>query len=584
MDLTIPAAARGELAAAYLQAVVTLGLAGLCAFLWVRYRKPYYAAWAAAWGLFALRLGVIISFLYSDDLFWLYAHQVFTGWTALALLWAALVFALQLSLRRWMLVLALFPPLWSYVAIYELDNFLLAALPAVLFLSGATLWTALTFLRHRRRTGSSAAALLGMAFLLWSLHHLDYPFLRARGVWNPWGYYLDLLFVLAVGTGILLLVQEDLHRGLRAITDVTGDLQRGVGDTSVDALAAVLERMLTLPGVRGAGMVVPGEDGLRLTRGHGVAEAWTGAQPPAGLAAVAERALTSGDPVVRRGDGAEGRFPYTAALPVSGPGGPVGALVLVGDARDPFTALDSAFLRALGQQVGTALETQRLYDRLQRRTAELERLQARMVHQHEEERRRLSRELHDETAQVLAAVKMQLGMLREQLADEHAARLDRSLELMSQGIQSIRDAVRGLRPAPLDDLGLAPALQALARDFTDREALDVDSSIPDTLPPLPPERELALYRALQEGLANVARHAAAEHVQVRVAERDGRIHLVVSDDGRGLPPDLDPFAGSRTGLAGLRERVAAAGGRIAFLPAERGATLEVILPVDGEAA
>jgi signal transduction histidine kinase len=85
----------------------------------------------------------------------------------------------------------------------------------------------------------------------------------------------------------------------------------------------------------------------------------------------------------------------------------VGALVIVGEARDPFTVLDNRFLLAFGQQVGAALANADLHRDLQVRTEELERLQARMVHQHEEERNRLWRELHDETAQVLAALNLQ---------------------------------------------------------------------------------------------------------------------------------------------------------------------------------
>ena len=96
----------------------------------------------------------------------------------------------------------------------------------VLFLSLATLWTGWVFLQYRRRVDSSGATLLAVAFGLWGLHHLDYPFLRARGAWNPWGYYIDILLMLAVGAGLLLLVLDDLRRGLGALSALSGDLQR----------------------------------------------------------------------------------------------------------------------------------------------------------------------------------------------------------------------------------------------------------------------------------------------------------------------------------------------------------------------
>jgi len=155
MDLTVPDAARSELAAAFFQAAITLALAVLCAWLYRRYRKPYFGWWAVAWSLYVLRLVAIISFVLSGDRNWLYWHQVITGWTALALLWAALVFSQQLRWRQGYLALVLFPPLWSYVAIYRLDSFLLAAGPAVLFLSGATLWTAWAFFRYHRQARST---------------------------------------------------------------------------------------------------------------------------------------------------------------------------------------------------------------------------------------------------------------------------------------------------------------------------------------------------------------------------------------------------------------------------------------------
>src|SRR3954465_11771463 len=109
-----PLAHPVELDAALLQAAITAALAALSAFLYARYRKPYFAWWAGAWGLYFLRIGAITSFLLSADRTWLYWHQVVTGWTALALLYAALVFSRQIRWRPWFLALILFPPLWSY--------------------------------------------------------------------------------------------------------------------------------------------------------------------------------------------------------------------------------------------------------------------------------------------------------------------------------------------------------------------------------------------------------------------------------------------------------------------------------------
>src|SRR3954468_5278521 len=120
MQSPLPPVASDELAAALLQAVITAALAAVCVFLFQRHRKAYFAWFATAWMLYLLRLGAIGSFLLTGKRPWLYVHQVITGLTALALLWAALVFSRQLVWRWQSLLVALFPPLWSIVAIYRL--------------------------------------------------------------------------------------------------------------------------------------------------------------------------------------------------------------------------------------------------------------------------------------------------------------------------------------------------------------------------------------------------------------------------------------------------------------------------------
>lgn len=614
-DVQVPPTALlvSELAATLLQAAVTTGVAVLCAHLYVRYRRSWFGWFAVAWSVYVARLFCILSFLLTGERVWLYWHQVTTGWTALALLWASLVFSKQLRLRPAYLWIGLFPPLWSYIAIYQLDHFLWAALPAVLFLSGATAWTGWVFWRHHRIAHSSGARLLAISFALWGLHHLDYPFLRAQGAWTPWGYYLDISFVLLVAAGLVLLVLDDLGRGVRALSALSGDLQRRASGQRQerDPVDTLLVRPLALPGVRGAAMFLfdavsssddeapadmmervlarahargeapPPADALargRFISGAGVCSTWTGGTAQHEVHDALGRMRVTRRPQIVAAAGAQ---PFVAVLPVGSGAQLVGALVMAGDVRNPFTALDDDFLLALGQQVGAALDQWALDRQLAARTQALERLSARMVRQHEDERRRLSRELHDETAQVFSAVKMQLEALRPLLAPDASPRLDRTLSLVDTGIASIRQVTSDLRPMLLDDLGLRPALHSLVTDFTERTGLLVVFGAPPALPLLPDDADLAVFRALQEALSNIVRHADAQRVDVTVVVDDTTLTLVVRDDGRGFPTlhngrlkDTE----HRMGLTGMRERLLAVGGALAIANRTPGAELTISVP------
>ncbi len=630
-----------EVAATLLQAAVTTGVAALCVHLFARYRRSWFGWFAVAWGVYVARLLCILSFLLTGELAWLYWHQVTTGWTALALLWASLVFLRELAPRPAYLWLVLFPPLWSYVAIYELDHFLWAALPAVLFLSGATLWTGWVFWRHHRIAHSTGARLLAISFGLWGIHHLDYPFLRAQGAWAPWGYYLDISFILLVAAGLVLLVLDDLGRGVHALSALSGDLQRRASGTREenDPVDTLLMRPLALPGVRGSAMFLfdvvspsagssavqsetptegmafgvavngegsAGDDGSmtdllervlarsrvrvssdfsdllargRFIKGSGVCSKWIGGiAQPAVHAALRRMQYTRRPQMVAAASGQ----PFVAVLPVVAGAELVGALVMAGDVRNPFTALDDNFLLALGQQVGAALDQWALDRQLATRTEALERLSARMVRQHEEERRRLSRELHDETAQVFSAVKMQLGALRPLLSPSAEPRLDRTLSLVDTGIASIRQVASDLRPTLLDDLGLRPALHSLVTDFTERSGLSVSFSARASLPLLTEDSDLAVFRALQEALSNIIRHADATRVDVTVGVTERVLELVVSDDGRGFPTLRNGnlrHTEHRMGITGMRERLLAVQGCLTIENTLPGARLTITVPL-----
>lgn len=598
MDPTALPASPSELAAAYLQLVVTLGLMVLCAILHRRYRRRYFGLWAVAWGVYAMRLVAIITFLSTGARVWLFWHQVVTGWTAAALLWASLVFVRRLEWRGTYAGLVLFPVVWSFVAIYVLDSFLWAAGPMIAFLSLTTAAAGWAFLRYDRLVRSPAARFLAVVLFLWALHHLDYPLLRARGAWNPWGYYIDITFETAVGLGILFLVLEDLDQGLSSLTALSGELQGGLRGEEPMA-EAMLRRALSLRGVHGSALWIATSEGGHFVQGAGVAALWPFEGAPDSAQAAAERVRAEGVPRVARsaprgaggseesawgGEETSEEYAYTAALPVLGDEGVVGALVVVGEARDPFTVLDNRFLLAFGQQVGAALATEDLHRDFQARTEELERLQARMIHQHEEERNRLWRELHDETAQVLAALNLQLGVIAERSDAAIAPALDRARTLLGEGIKGIRSVTRDLRPVALDDLGLLPSLRALARDFGGGDGPDVAFSAPSGAPRLGDDAEGALYRSMQEALSNAFRHGARERVQVVLDVEDDAVSLTVTDDGPGFPEDAVHRLRGRGGLAGIRERVTSLGGDFVMENAEGGgARVRVRLPTASKA-
>jgi signal transduction histidine kinase len=347
-------------------------------------------------------------------------------------------------------------------------------------------------------------------------------------------------------------------------------------------LDALLARPLTLPSVRGAALYRA--DLGQFEQGAGVCSDWASRAPqPAEQqrldAALVARRATMHDTWAAP-DGAL-RLPFAAVLPVSDADGPRGALVIVGEARTPFAALDERFLTALGQQVGSALATASLTDALAQRSAELERLSGQMLRQYEEQRQRLSRELHDETAQVLSALKMELGVIRRVVPDADQGRVDDALTLVDVGIRSIRAVTDELRPPLLEDLGLVPALRSLVDDVAGRSGLTTQFTVEDQAGTrLAADAELALFRAVQEGIANVLRHAEASRLTVTLRHTPAAVDLTLEDDGRGFDPAA--IREGAMGLTGMRERVAALGGRLSVTAtAGRGTTLRISLPGEG---
>ena len=191
------------------QALVTLLLALVYLGLWWGQRRPYFLTWAGAWGLYAGRLGLISAYLVTERLTWLFVHQLATGGTALLLLGAAFQFAPERPSGRRPVVFAVAAALWIGVSLYGVHNFAVGGLTSAIALSAVTLWTGLVFWRHWRRTRSVSAAVLAGTFVIWGLHHLDYPLLRPLGSGVLYGAFADVLLIVVAATATLFLVLSE---------------------------------------------------------------------------------------------------------------------------------------------------------------------------------------------------------------------------------------------------------------------------------------------------------------------------------------------------------------------------------------
>jgi signal transduction histidine kinase len=207
--------------------------------------------------------------------------------------------------------------------------------------------------------------------------------------------------------------------------------------------------------------------------------------------------------------------------------------------------------------------------------ASLQELSARLVRAQEEERRALSRELHDEVAQEFSAVLIEAeNLLDLDPAPEVRAHLDSIRGVAEKGMNEIRNMALLLRPSMLDDFGLLPALEWQAREIGRRTGLRVQVSS-EMSGELPEEHKTCVYRVVQEALNNCAQHAQANAVQVSVRQEDGQILVTVQDDGSGF----DPERVRGLGLLGMEERARHLGGsfQIDSRPG-RGTLLRVTLP------
>ena len=230
-----------------------------------------------------------------------------------------------------------------------------------------------------------------------------------------------------------------------------------------------------------------------------------------------------------------------------------------------FDADDERLMLAFAASAATAVSTAQSVERDRLRHA---------LRAAEDERARWARELHDETLQGLAALRVGLSAAAREPNDEALrAHVRTAVEQIAGEIENLRAIITDLRPAALDQLGLGAALEALTGRIATGDGLDIELAL--ELDRLDPEVETTVYRLVQEALTNIKKHARASSVRIEARSSDGRVELSVADDGRGFDPGA---ATAGFGVAGMRERAALLGGTLDVASGPQGTIVRASLP------
>lgn len=211
---------------------------------------------------------------------------------------------------------------------------------------------------------------------------------------------------------------------------------------------------------------------------------------------------------------------------------------------------------------------------------ELRDLSQQLVEAQEEERRRLSRELHDEVGQMLTSLRLEFGSAQKAQpgSAEFQARMEQCKDLIDQSIHAVRNLAMEIRPSILDDLGLGAALEWQARDFERRCRIPVNVRLEGETQTIPEPHRTVVYRVVQQALTNCAKHAAAAHIAVSLRIVEGRLRVLVQDDGIGLAAPEQRKTG--LGLVGMKERVRELGGEVSVHSTPgAGTTLRIEIPI-----
>jgi signal transduction histidine kinase len=379
--------------------------------------------------------------------------------------------------------------------------------------------------------------------------------------------------------------RDHLERAVRSLDTTVAIAQALGGETDLDRiLELIVKRARALVGARALVIMLAQEDQLVFTAGAGELPDGVHDQhmpidgTVSGRVLRSQRAerLTDARSALHSSLGLLHLEADTALLvPLAFRGRSVGVLAAFDDLGDEagFDADDERLLGAFAASAATAVATGKSVEEQRLRQS---------IEASEQERRRWARELHDETLQSLAALRVGLSAALRGDEQELRAAVGSSIENVAEEIGNLRTLIVELRPAALDEFGVAAAIDSLAERTAARQGIDIEVDVDlawergDAATRHTSELESTIYRLVQEALTNAVRHAGASRVRIELIERDGFLEIAVADDGKGFDPGAQSTG---FGLTGMRERVALAAGELDIETAPGGTTVRARLPI-----
>ncbi len=260
-------------------------------------------------------------------------------------------------------------------------------------------------------------------------------------------------------------------------------------------------------------------------------------------------------------------YPSILVAPIWAKNKILGLIFILGNEPERISQQHHQLISGICNQLSTAIQNAQLWNELRRKEQSRTQLLSKVVSAQEDERQRISRELHDETGQSLTSLLVQLKILeRCNTPEEVRAYIEGIRRVVLQTLQEVRRLAADLRPAALDDLGLISALEGYIYDFINKSGLRVDF-VPQNLEDirLPRDMEIVVYRVIQESLTNIVRHAQASLVQISIVRVNQKIEVTIVDDGCGFDAEQILAAKDRgLGLLGMQERIELLGGHFAL--------------------